>query len=323
MQEIWTEKYRPEMLDEVVGQTDIVQRLRAIVGSGNIPHFLFTGPAGTGKTTCALALARELFGVENWRNNFQELNASDERGIQIVRTKIKNFARAAPLGGAQFKVIFLDEADSLTSDAQAALRRTMEKYSGTCRFILSCNYSSRIIPPIQSRCSVMRFSPLKEDEIRKFILRIEEGEGVDVTESGFETLLYVSQGDLRKAVNILQVAASFSKTIDSDNLYESSAMARPEDIGELIELALKGKFPQARSKLENLLTEGGLAGEDVLTQLHRELFNIPMDEELRVEVLDAIGEADFRLVEGADERIQLEALLARIQLLGTRESSNY
>lgn len=323
MQEIWTEKYRPDMLDEVVGQTEIVQRLRAIVGSGNIPHFLFTGPAGTGKTTCALALARELFGVENWRDNFQELNASDERGIQIVRTKIKNFARAAPLAGAQFKVIFLDEADSLTSDAQAALRRTMEKYSNTCRFILSCNYSSRIIPPIQSRCSVMRFSPLKQDEIREYIKRIEEGEEINVTDSGFETLMYVSQGDLRKAVNILQVAASFSKTIDSDNLYESSAMARPEDIGELIELALKSKFPQARSKLEKLLTEAGLAGEDVLSQMHRELFNIPMEDELRVEVLDAIGEADFRLVEGADERIQIEALLARIQLLGSKGSSGY
>lgn len=317
MQAIWTEKYRPEKLGEVVGQREIIDRLIAIVSSGNIPHFLFTGPAGTGKTTCALALARELFGDEGWRDNFQELNASDERGIQIVRTKIKTFARAAPLGGADFKVIFLDEADSLTSDAQAALRRTMEKYSNTCRFILSCNYSSRIIPPIQSRCSVMRFSPLKRMEIRDYIKRIEEGEQIEVTDDGFETLMYVSQGDLRKAVNVLQVAASFSKTIDSENLFSSSALARPEEIGELITLALKGKFGAAKEKLENILTEGGLAGEDVLGQMHRELFNITMEDSLRVRILDHIGEADFRLVEGADERIQLEALLARIQLLGS------
>ncbi|RLF54191.1 MAG: replication factor C small subunit, partial [Thermoplasmata archaeon] len=174
MQEIWTEKYRPKTLSELVGQKEIIQRLMAIVESGNIPHFLFTGPAGTGKTTSALALARQLFGEDKWRDNFQELNASDERGIQVVRTKIKSFARAAPLGGADFKVIFLDEADSLTADAQAALRRTMERYSNTCRFILSCNYSSRIIPPIQSRCSVMRFAPLKKEDIREYLGRIEK-----------------------------------------------------------------------------------------------------------------------------------------------------
>lgn len=318
MQAIWTEKYRPRKLEEVVGQGDIIRRLQAIVRSGNIPHFLFTGPAGTGKTTSALALARELFGKEGWMDNFQELNASDERGIQIVRTKIKSFARAAPLGGADFKIIFLDEADSLTSDAQAALRRTMEKYSATCRFILSCNYSSRIIPPIQSRCSVMRFGPLKPEDIKEYLSRIEKEEGIDITEAGFETLMYISQGDMRKAVNILQVAASFSNTIDPDNLYTSSALARPEVISELITLSLKGNFSGARDKLEELVTQGGLAGEDILSQMHRELFNIPMDDHLRVRILESIGEADFRLVEGADERIQIEALLAKIQLLGSR-----
>ncbi len=323
MQEIWTEKYRPTDLDEVVGQKGIISRLTAIVKSGNIPHFLFTGPAGTGKTTSALALVRKLFGEEKWRDNFQELNASDERGIQIVRTKIKSFARAAPLGGAEFKVIFLDEADSLTSDAQAALRRTMEKYSNTCRFILSCNYSSRIIPPIQSRCSVMRFAPLKQEDIKEYLGRIEKSEDITITDGGFETLMYISQGDLRKAVNILQVAASFTKTVDTDNLYTSSALARPEMISELITLALKGKFGEARERLEDLITQGGLAGEDILGQIHRELFNIPMDDELRVRVLDAVGEADFRLVEGADERIQIEALLARIQLLGTRKDHSF
>ncbi|MCK5773798.1 MAG: replication factor C small subunit [Thermoplasmata archaeon] len=320
MQAIWTEKYRPRTLDEVVGQKEIVERLKAIVKSGNIPHFLFSGPAGTGKTTSALALARELFGEEDYKINFQELNASDERGIQIVRTKIKSFARAAPLGGADFKVIFLDEADSLTSDAQAALRRTMEKYSLTCRFILSCNYSSRIIPPIQSRCSVLRFGPLSDNEIKIYIRRVAEAEGLNITEEGFNSLLYIGRGDLRKTMNVLQVAASFSNTIDAENLYQTSTTARPEDISELITLPLKGKFREAREKLEKLLTVGGLSGEDVLSQMHREVYSLPLDDHVRVKIMDTIGEIDFRLVEGANERIQLEALLAKLQLLGTRSN---
>jgi len=317
LQDIWTEKYRPKRLEEVVGQNEVVSRLRSIVKSGSIPHFLFAGPAGTGKTTCALALAREVFGEDDWKNNSQELNASDERGIQIVRTKIKSFARAAPLGGADFKIIFLDEADSLTQDAQAALRRTMEKYSSTCRFILSCNYSSRIIPPIQSRCSVLRFPPLRDDDIRRYIDMVCEKEGLNLTIDGFESLLYIGKGDLRKIMNVLQVAASYSRDITSDNLYETASAAKPEDITELLELPLGGDFKAGRDKLEYLLTEGGLSGEDILSQMHRELFNLDIREDLRVRLMSIIGEIDFRLVEGADERIQLETLLAHIQLIGT------
>src|SRR5512137_183266 len=189
MQDVWVEKYRPKKLSDVIGQKAIVERLSAYVKTRSMPHMLFAGPAGSGKTTCAIALARELYG-EQWKDNLIELNASDERGIEIVRGKIKDFARAASIGGADFKIIFLDEADSLTADAQAALRRTMERYSATCRFILSCNYSSRIIPPIQSRCSVMRFSPLTKEEVRSYVDRIAAGEGLTITPDGFETLMY-------------------------------------------------------------------------------------------------------------------------------------
>jgi len=215
MKEIWTEKYRPSKLDEVVGQEYVVKSLKAYASSGNIPHMLFAGPAGTGKTTCAIALAKEFFGNE-WRDNFEELNASDERGLNVVRGRIKNFARTAPIGSAPFKIIFLDEADALTPDAQAALRRTMERYTATCRFILSCNYSSKIIEPIQSRCVVFRFSPLSDDEIKKYLNFIAEKEGLQITDDGMKSLLYVAGGDMRKAINILQVSANLDKKIDGE-----------------------------------------------------------------------------------------------------------
>ena len=168
---IWTEKYRPSKFEEIVGQDEIIKRVKALTDSLNIPHLLFAGPAGTGKSTLALVVVKELF-KENWKENYLELNASDERGINIVREKVKTFARTKSFGNINFKIIFLDEADALTPEAQQALRRTMENYSSSCRFILSCNYSSRILDPIQSRCVVFRFRLLEKKDIRKIIERI-------------------------------------------------------------------------------------------------------------------------------------------------------
>ena len=315
MKEIWVEKYRPKSLSEVVGQEEIVNRLKAYAKAGNLPHLLFAGPAGTGKTTCAIALARDMF-KENWQQNYFELNSSDERGIDVVRTKIKDIARLAPFGGTPFKVIFLDEADNLTSDAQAALRRTMETYTRTSRFILSANYSSRLIEPIQSRCAVFRFRPLKPDAIKEFLTRIAKEEKLKVTEDGMEALVYVAQGDMRRAVNSLQVAASINTTIDGDTLYKAASTVRPDEVKKLIERALGGEFLQARESLDKLLIEYGLSGEDVVRQLHRAVFDLNVPDEYKVRLVDRIGEADFRLVEGSNERIQIEALLAHIAIVG-------
>src|SRR5207249_4461498 len=227
MKEIWVEKYRPKSLDDVVGQEEIVERLKAYAKEGNLPHLLVAGPAGTGKTTCAIALARDMFG-ENWRQNYYELNSSDERGIETVRTKVKEIARLAPFGGTTFKIIFLDEADNLTADAQAAMRRTMETYSKTSRFILSAYYSSRLIEPIQSRTAVFRFRPLKPEAIREYVGRIAKSEKLKITEEGMEALVYVAEGDMRRAVNSLQVAASLGATIDADVLYQVASTIRQE-----------------------------------------------------------------------------------------------
>ena len=315
MKEIWVEKYRPKSLSEVVGQDEIVARLKAYAKEGNMPHLLFAGPAGTGKTTSAIALARDMF-KENWQQNYVELNASDERGIDVVRSKIKEVARLAPLAGSPFKIIFLDESDNLTADAQAALRRTMETYTRTSRFILSANYSSRLIEPIQSRFAGFRFRPLEPEAIREYIGRVAKGEKLKVTDDGMEALVYVAQGDMRRAVNSLQVAASIGTTIDGDALYKAASTVRPEETKKLIERALGGEFLQAREILDKLLIEYGLAGEDVVRQLHRAVFDLNVPDEYKVRLVDRIGEADFRLIEGSNERIQIEALLAHIAMIG-------
>jgi replication factor C small subunit len=309
MQDVWVEKYRPHKLSEMIGQKNIVERLSAYVRTRSMPHMLFAGPAGSGKTTAAIALARELFG-DQWRDSLIELNASDERGIDIVRGKVKDFARTAPIGAISFKVIFLDEADSLTSDAQAALRRTMERYTQTCRFILSCNYSSKIIPPIQSRCAVFRFRPLGEADVRSYLERIAEGEGVEVAEDGFAAVCSLAAGDLRKATNILQVAASVAGKVDQDVVFESTESIRPSEVRDLLTTALNGNFSGARSKLDDLIVKHGLSGEDIVQSIHRTVFDLPVQEDAKIRLVDRVGEAEFRIVSGSSERIQLEALIA-------------
>ncbi|TLZ73528.1 MAG: replication factor C small subunit [Methanobacteriota archaeon] len=315
MKEIWVEKYRPKTLGEVVGQDDIVERLQSYAKAANLPHLLFAGPAGTGKTTCAIALARDMYGPE-WKQNYYELNASDERGIDVVRSKIKEIARIAPFGGTSFKIIFLDEADNLTADAQAALRRTMETYSKTSRFILSANYSSRLIEPIQSRTAVFRFRPLRPDAIREYLGRVAKAEKLKITDDGMDALIYIAEGDMRRAVNSLQVAAALGSTIDADVLYKVASTIKPEEVKQLIEKALTGDFLRAREVLDRLLIEYGVSGEDVLRQLHRSVFDMNVPDEYKVRLLDRIGETDFRLIEGSNERIQLEALLAHFALIG-------
>ncbi len=310
---IWIEKYRPRKLADIVGQTDIVVRLQSYVKSGSLPHLLFTGSAGIGKTTAAVALAREFFG-DAWQMNFREMNASDERGIDVVRNQIKQFARTSPLAGASFKILFLDEADALTTDAQAALRRTMETYAHTCRFILSCNYSSKIIDPIQSRCAIYRFRPLDREAIAIEVGRIAADEGLKVSDDALDAISYVAQGDMRKAINALQGAAIISPAITAATVYETTSTAKPEEITALLDLALDGDFEGAERLLEALVRGRGIAPNELITQCYRTLVKREMNRGLKVELIDALGETDFRLSEGASSDIQMEAMIARFVL---------
>jgi DNA polymerase III delta prime subunit len=263
-------------------------------------------------TTAATAIARSVYG-DDWRGNFLELNASDERGIDVVRDRIKSFARSS-FGSYNYRIIFLDEADSLTDDAQSALRRTMEQFSDNTRFILSCNYSSRIIDPIQSRCAVFRFTSLSDEAIAAQVREIAATEDIEVTEDGLDALVYAAGGDMRRAINSLQAAATTGGVVDEAAVYQITSTARPEDIREMVENAVAGDFVAARSKLETLLTEAGMAGDDVVDQLHRSVWDFGLDERTTVRLMERIGEADYRITAGANEQVQLEALLASLAL---------
>ena len=315
MTEIWTEKYRPTKFEELVGQEEIARRVESLTKSLNIPHFLFAGPAGTGKSTLALIIVKELYG-KDWKENYLELNASDERGINVVREKVKNFARTKSLGNVPFKVIFLDEADALTPEAQQALRRTMENFSSTCRFILSCNYSSKIIDPIQSRCVIFRFKLLEKKDIEKVIKRIAAAEGLTITPEAIDVLYEASEGDCRRCINIMQSTATISPQITPELVSTVISSTRPKDIRVVLDYALAGDFQNAREKLLDIMLKESISGQDVIKAIQKEIWNLPIEPEIKVRLTEKTGEIEFRIVEGSDPFIQLEALLASFVLAG-------
>src|SRR3989344_925712 len=315
---IWTEKYRPEKFSDIRGQKEIVKRVKALVDGKNMPHLLFTGPAGVVKTTMSLVIARQLFGQE-WHRNFLELNASDERGIDVVRNKVKDFARTRAIGDVPFKIIYLDECDALTREAQQALRRTMENYTQNCRFILSANYSSKIIEPIQSRCVVFRFKPLDKKEIIEIIDKISHDEKIKIDEKAKEALYEISEGDCRRLENILQSCAAIADHITEDLIHSMASMAKPKEIREVLQMALNNKFIDARNKLLEIMLAYGLAGIDVIKQIQKEILELDTDNKTKMLLMEKCGEIEFRMTEGSDEYVQLEALLSQFALAGSNK----
>jgi replication factor C small subunit len=322
---IWTEKYRPKDFSEIKGQKDIVQRVKAFVAQKNMPHQMYAGPAGVGKSTLAIVVAKKLFG-DNWRQNFLELNASDERGIDIVRVKVKDFARTKSIGDVPFKIIFLDECDALTREAQQALRRTMENYTSTCRFILSCNYSSKILDPIQSRCAVFRFKPLDKKDIRDFIIDKLAGSGKEFIFAGsspgetsnevINAVMEASGGDMRRVLNILQscTAIAKNKEITADMIYSMAAVAQPKEVKDILNFAIENKFVEAKDKLLDTMLNHGLSGLDIIKQIQKTILDLDIENRTKMELIEKCGEIEFRMTEGSDEFIQLECLLAQFTL---------
>lgn len=315
----WVEKYRPQTLDDVVGQEQIVERLKRYVEENSMPNIMFTGSAGVGKTTCALALVKSLLG-DYWQQNFLELNASDARGIDTVRNEIKNFCKLKAVG-APFRIIFLDEVDNMTKDAQQALRREMEMYTKTSSFILSCNYSSKIIDPIQSRCAIFRFSPIKSAQIIKRLKYITECEEIDAEQSALESIVYFTQGDMRKSINILQASTTTDNKITEDTVFDVISRAKPKDVRKIINKALDRDFMTARDLLRDIMIIDGISGDDLITQFYQEVSEMTKDgiisEENFIKIMEYMSECDYRIREGANPRLQLEALISKFLILNS------
>ncbi len=313
----WVEKYRPQTLDDVIGQEQIVNRLKRYVEEESLPNIMFTGSAGVGKTTCAIALAKTLLG-KYWQQNFLELNASDARGIDTVRNQIKSFCKLKAVG-APFRIIFLDEVDNMTKDAQQALRREMEMYTKTSSFILSCNYSSKIIDPIQSRCAIFRFAPIKAGQVIKRLKYISEQEKLEVEDSALENIVYFAQGDMRKSINILQASTTTDNKVTEETVLAVISRAKPKSVRKIIMKALDHDFMTARNLLRDIMILEGVSGEDLITQFYQEVSQMTNDgiisEESFIKLMEYMSECDYRIREGSNPRLQLEALLSKFLIV--------
>ncbi|KND04456.1 replication factor C subunit 3 [Spizellomyces punctatus DAOM BR117] len=309
----WVEKYRPASLDDLISHKDIISTISRFIDENRLPHLLFYGPPGTGKTSTILACARKLYGPR-YKSMMLELNASDERGIDVVREQIKTFASTKKIFSSGFKLIILDEADAMTQVAQNALRRIIEKYTRNVRFCIICNYVGKIIPALQSRCTRFRFSPLKEDQIKTRLDYVIGAEGIDITDDGRQALLKLSLGDMRRALNILQATHAAFSPVTEQAVYLCTGSPLPADINQIAEWLLNSDFATAYENIQQLRITKGLALADIITELHDVVAVTELPPPVRIVLLDKMAEIEYNLSTSCSEKIQLGALVGSFRI---------
>ncbi|GMM49773.1 replication factor C subunit 3 [Starmerella bacillaris] len=312
----WVEKYRPETLESVAGNEGIIETIRQFIKQGQLPHLLFYGPPGTGKTSTIIAIAKEIFG-KSYRNMILELNASDDRGIDVVREQIKTFASTRQMFGGnsqQFKLIVLDEADSMTNVAQNALRRIIEKYSQHTRFCILANYTHKLNPALISRCTRFRFQPIGDAATKEFLEKVIAAENVNITEEALNDLIKLSKGDMRRNLNVLQAChARAGGPIEPSDIYECVGSPDPKDIELVVYSLMNDDWSQCLPLISNMKQEKGLALADMLTMIGDIMVNVELDEKKRAKILTGLSDIEYRLSSGGSEKIQTSGMIGVVR----------
>lgn len=307
----WVEKYRPAKLDDLISHDEIISTINRFIEKKQLPHLLFYGPPGTGKTSTILACAKQLYTPAQFKSMVLELNASDDRGINIVRGQILNFASTRTIFSGTFKLIILDECDAMTNDAQNALRRIIEKYTENVRFCVICNYLSKIIPAVQSRCTRFRFAPLSPEQILPRLDKIIEAEKLTVTADGKQALMTLSKGDMRKVLNVLQSTSMAFDTVNEDNVYTCVGHPLRKDIERVLETLMSTEsFEKAYDEIQKVKNAKGLALEDILTELHLFVMRIELPMSVMNKIIIKMADIEERLAKGCTENTQTTALIA-------------
>ncbi|SFM42637.1 AAA family ATPase [Methanolobus profundi] len=338
MKDLWTVKYRPNTFDEIIGNEQSLDMIIRLARSNNLPHLVFHGPENSGKSSTAFALAFDLYG-DDYERNLAYFNASDffEQGksylvrdkrflrilgtddpkkisssvINVFKEVINEYASMAPMD-ADFKIIFIDNAESLNSDSQHALRRIMEKYTTTCRFILSTTQPSKLITPLRSRGLQLFFTHVSDAKLAEFIAKVIENEGLTVTSDGIDALVYHARGNIARALNTLQIASiqPGSDNIGPQQIYDATLGESSENVAMLFDSITSKNVLEARKYIDALILEEGLSGQEILLQLHKTVIASNEPDDLIARWVTKIADTDLYLTESANDRIQLEALVA-------------